>query len=375
MPSSPPFHFQLLQTDNTTDARRGVLTTPRGTIQTPVFMPVGTLATVKGVTIDHLESTGAEIILANTYHLAIRPGHEVVRSLGGVHGMSGWKRPILTDSGGFQVFSLSRLNRVTEDAATFHSHIDGRKIVLSPEHSIEIQQSLASDIMMQMDHVIGLPAPRADVADAMYRSVRWAKRCLAVATRDDQTLFAIVQGGLDADLRRESATALADLGGFGGYAIGGLSVGEPPPDMYRMIQATSPHLPTNQPRYLMGVGRPIDMIESVARGVDMFDCVMPTRNGRNAMAFTSRGPVKIRNAKFSGDLEPLDPECSCLACTRHTRGYLRHLFVSKEMLGPMLLSLHNLTYYCRLMKDIRTAIENERFDQLLQHHRQLWAKH
>ena len=342
-------------------ARRGVFLTPHGEVQTPGFMPVGTQGTVKGLTIDQVKSTGAHMILGNTYHLALRPGHETVRRLGGLHAMTGWEGPILTDSGGFQVFSLKAINEVTEHQATFRSHVDGAIIHLTPEHSIEIQEALGSDVAMVLDHVIALPAPREAVIDATQRSVRWARRCLQAARRDDQARFAIVQGGLDQQLRGQCARDLAAMP-FDGFAVGGLSVGEEPSEMYRVTAATTPHLPEKKPRYLMGVGRPIDLLESVARGIDLFDCVMPTRNGRNGLAFTDRGNLKLRNAIHREDTRPLEEECPCLAC-RHSRGYLRHLFIAGEMLGPILLSIHNLTYYQRLMSGARKAIEEDRFKE------------
>ena len=366
----PSFSFQLRRTDRTTGARRGTFRTPRGEVQTPAFMPVGTQATVKGLTADQLIGTGAEMILANTYHLCLRPGHEVVKKLGGLHRMMLWDGPILTDSGGFQIFSLGDLNKVTEEGATFKSHLDGAIIRLTPEYAIEIQEALGSDVAMVLDHVVKLPNSREVIIDALQRSVRWAARCLAAAKRDDQAKFAIVQGGLDETLRLQCARELAPMG-FDGFAVGGLSVGEPPAEMYRITAATTPELPVDKPRYLMGVGRPIDLLESIARGIDLFDCVMPTRNGRNAMAFTSAGPIKIRNAVHREDTRPLDENCPCIACL-HSRGYLRHLFVCDEMLGPTLLSIHNLTYYQRLMAEARAAIEQDRFQMLLDHHRRLW---
>ena len=351
-------------------ARRGVFVTPHGPVQTPGFMPVGTQGTVKGVTIDQVAATGAHMILGNTYHLALRPGHETVRKLGGLHGMTRWEGPILTDSGGFQVFSLDAINQVDEQAATFRSHLDGSIVRLTPEHSIEIQESLGSDVAMVLDHVVALPAERDVVQDAMERSIRWAKRCLESATRDDQAKFAIVQGGLDVDLRIQCARELATMD-FQGFAVGGLSVGEPPPEMYRITEATTPELPENKPRYLMGVGRPIDLIESVARGIDLFDCVMPTRNGRNGLAFTDSGSIKLRNAVHREDTSPLQESCPCIAC-RHSRGYLRHLFHAKEMLGPILLSIHNLTYYQQVMTETRQAIEQNRFTQYVAEKKQGW---
>ncbi|MEM9645381.1 MAG: tRNA guanosine(34) transglycosylase Tgt [Planctomycetota bacterium] len=365
------FRFKLHHIDPATGARRGTFETPHGPVQTPGFMPVGTQGTVKGLTIDQVASTGAHMILGNTYHLALRPGHETVRKLGGLHAMCGWQGPILTDSGGFQVFSLGKINRVTEHAATFQSHLDGRIIELTPERSIEIQEALGSDVAMVLDHVIALPAERDAVEDAMARSVRWAKRCQEFATREKQARFAIVQGGLDEELRGQCARELTSLG-FDGYAVGGLSVGEPPPEMYRVTAATTQHLPKNKPRYLMGVGRPIDLIESVARGIDLFDCVMPTRNGRNAIAFTDEGPIKLRNAIHREDTSSLDPECPCPAC-RHSRGYIRHLFNAKEMLGPILLSIHNLTYYQRIMDQARRAIEEDRYSDFMREKKLGWG--
>lgn len=270
--------------------------------------------------------------------------------------MFGWEGPILTDSGGFQIFSLKDINKITEHSVVFRSHIDGAIIDLTPERSIEIQEALGSDVAMVLDHVVALPAEPDEVQMAMERSIRWAERCLNAAGRSDQARFAIVQGGLDVPLRVQCARELSSMG-FEGYAVGGLSVGEAPAEMYRITGATTPELPTDKPRYLMGVGRPVDLLESVMRGIDLFDCVMPTRNGRNGLAFTDLGPIKIRNAKHRHATEPLEPECPCLACTRHTRGYLRHLFIAGEMLGPILMSLHNLTYYQRLMQGAREAIE------------------
>ncbi len=357
------FRFALRHRDAFTGARLGVFSTPRGDVDTPAFMPVGTQATVKGLTIDQVAATGAQMVLANTYHLALRPGHELVRRLGGLHAMMRWDGPILTDSGGFQIFSLGELNRVTEQAATFKSHIDGAVIVLTPEHSIAIQESLGSDIAMVLDHVVALPNSNEVIIDAVQRSIRWAKRCLDAATLDTQARFAIVQGGLDESLRVQCARELAAMP-FEGFAVGGLSVGEAPADMYRITAATCPELPEGKPRYLMGVGRPIDLLESISRGIDLFDCVMPTRNGRNAMAFTERGHIKIRNASHREDTRPLEEDCPCLAC-RHSRGYLRHLFVAGEMLGPILLSIHNLTYYQRLLTRARQAIREDCFGKFV----------
>ncbi|NND99505.1 MAG: tRNA guanosine(34) transglycosylase Tgt [Pirellulaceae bacterium] len=365
------FDFQLSHRDAATSARRGVFLTQHGPVQTPGFMPVGTQGTVKGMTIDQVKATGAHMILGNTYHLSLRPGPETVKRLGGLHAMCGWEGPILTDSGGFQVFSLDAINQVTEQQVTFRSHIDGAMVQLTPERSIEIQEALGSDVAMVLDHVIALPAEKSAVIDATERSVRWAKRCLESATREDQAKFAIVQGGLDAELRGQCARDLAAMD-FHGYAVGGLSVGEAPAEMYRVTAATCPHLPEHKPRYLMGVGRPIDLLESVLRGIDLFDCVMPTRNGRNGLAFTDSGHLKLRNAVHRDDTRPLEADCPCLAC-RHSRGYIRHLFIAKEMLGPTLLSIHNLTYYQRLMQGVRQAIESDSLTQFVAQKKAGWG--
>jgi len=364
--------YTLIHQDSNSNARRGQLQTAHGTVELPAFMPVGTHGTVKGVEIEQLEQTGAEMILGNTYHLSLRPGEEVVRDLGGLHQFFGWKGPILTDSGGFQIFSLgnySKLARLTEEEVVFRSHIDGSTVHLSPERAIKIQETLGSDIAMVLDHVVALPNDRNIVEEAMLRSIRWAKRCLQVADHPYQKIFAIVQGGLDPLLRRQCAEALVELGDsvpaggkqvLSGYAIGGLSVGESPQEMCDTLDVTVPYLPADKPRYLMGVGKPIDILNGIERGIDMFDCVMPTRNGRNAMAFTDEGAVRIRNAKYQRDDRPLEEDCPCPACKR-SRGYLRHLFMANEMLGPSLLAIHNLTYYQRLVARARKAIEENRF--------------
>ncbi|MCE5266872.1 MAG: tRNA guanosine(34) transglycosylase Tgt [Planctomycetaceae bacterium] len=362
--------FRRLHTDGGTHARRSVLSTPHGEVQLPAFMAVGTLASVKGLEIDQLRATGAEMILGNTYHLSLRPGEETVAALGGLHKFMGWPGPILTDSGGFQLFSLAHRVEITETEAVFRSHIDGHLVAISPERAVAIQEALGSDVAMALDHVVGLPNEPAVIRDATERSVRWARRCQDAATRSDQSLFAIVQGGLDPELRVWCARQLRELD-FAGYAIGGLSVGEEQAEMLRMLEATVPELPVDRPRYLMGVGRPEDLLESIARGVDMFDCVMPTRNGRNAMAFTDEGPMRLRNLKFERDERPLEDGCPCAAC-RRSRGYLRHLFMAGEMLGPTLLSIHNLTYYQRLMAGARKAIEQDRFDEYRQEKLRGW---
>jgi len=348
------FGFTLHKTDPYTKARLGRIDTSRGAIDTPVFMPVGTQGTVKGLTTDQVQSTGAQIILGNTYHLALRPGSERVQRLGGLHRFMGWPAPILTDSGGFQIFSLAGLTKITEQGAEFRSHVDGSLLKLTPEESIAIQERLGSDIAMVLDHVLALPAERSRVEEAMHRSTRWAERCLVAAKLEQQAKFAIVQGGLDTELRKISATSLSQMP-FDGFAVGGLSVGEEPSEMYRVIGETTPYLPTNKPRYLMGVGRPIDLLEGIARGIDMFDCVMPTRNGRNALAFSWEGTLRLRNAIHADDPRPIDETCPCLGC-RHSRAYIRHLFIAKEMLGPILLTHHNLVFYQRLMSAARQQI-------------------
>ncbi|MFA8020300.1 tRNA guanosine(34) transglycosylase Tgt [Bremerella cremea] len=365
------FQYQLKHQDGTSKARRGQFVTPHGVVQTPAFMPVGTQGTVKGLEIGMVRQTGAQMILGNTYHLSLRPGDDVVADLGGLHKFMGWDGPILTDSGGFQIFSLAQMRKITEQEAVFRSHIDGRKIHLSPERSIEIQENLGSDIAMVLDHVVALPNEPKVIREAMDRSIRWAKRCQDAATRKDQAQFAIVQGGLDEKLRVECAERLGELN-FPGYAIGGLSVGEPPPEMYRILDATCPALPAEKPRYLMGVGRPEDLLEGIRRGVDLFDCVMPTRNGRNALAFTDEGTVRLRNAKYQRDSTPLDPK-SVPQVAGLSRAYLRHLFMAKEMLGPILLTLHNVAYYQRLMREAQAAIEEDRFESFYQAKMEGWG--
>ncbi|GHT44289.1 queuine tRNA-ribosyltransferase [Planctomycetales bacterium] len=353
--------YTLIHQDPHCNARRGRLTTAHGNVELPAFMPVGTLGTVKGVEISQLQKTGAEMILGNTYHLSLRPGEDVVKELGGLHHFCGWNAPILTDSGGFQIFSLAKIMRLDEDGAVFRSHIDGSKIELPPERSVQIQEALGSDIAMVLDHVVALPNDYQTLEDAMLRTVRWAKRCKAAANHPYQKQFAIVQGGLEASLRKQCAELLAELD-FAGYAIGGLSVGETPQEMYDALDFTLPFMPKEKPRYLMGVGKPEDILNGILRGVDLFDCVMPTRNGRNAQAFTPHGTLRLRNAQYQRDDRPLDETCSCPAC-RRSRGYLRHLFMAEEMLGPILLTIHNLTYYQRLVAGARQAIEENRFTQ------------
>jgi len=353
------FAFSLCHCDAGCAARAGVLNTPHGSVQTPAFMPVATQGSVKGVLPEQLRRAGSQIVLSNTYHLLLRPGPDAIERLGGLHAFMQWDGPILTDSGGFQVFSLAERTKVTEAGARFRSHVDGRLVELTPEGAVAVQESLGSDVAMVLDHLVALPNSPSVIRDAAERSIRWAIRCRKAQRREDQALFAIVQGGLDLDLRAECAQRLMEWD-FPGYAIGGLSVGEPPEQMYRVVEATTPHLPGDRPRYLMGVGRPEDILECVRRGIDLFDCVMPTRNGRNAMAFTDDGPLRLRNAVHQLDSRPIDERCPCPAC-RYSRAYLRHLFMANEMLGPILLSIHNLTYYHRLLADARRAIEADRF--------------
>ena len=357
-------HFDLQHVDCHAGARLGELRTPHGTVCTPAFMPVGTQATIKGLTPEMVRATGAQMVLANTYHLALRPGEDVVKQLGGLHQFSGWKGPILTDSGGFQLFSLARISKVTDQGAQFRSHIDGRLLELSPERAVAIQEQLGSDIAMVLDHVVALPSERSLVQEACQRTVVWAERSRAAAAREGQSLFAIVQGGLDPQLREWCTERLVAFD-FPGYAIGGLSVGEAPAEMYRVLDVTAPLLPEDRPRYLMGVGRPEDLLEAIRRGIDLFDCVMPTRNGRNALAFTDRGTLRMKNRVHREDPRPLEADCPCTAC-QHSRGFLRHLFIAGEMLGPILLSIHNLTYYQRLLSVVREAIKADRFEECYQ---------
>jgi queuine tRNA-ribosyltransferase len=366
------FRFEIKHRDAGSAARRAVFSTPHGYVDTPAFMPVGTQGAVKGLSPDQVRTTGAQMLLGNTYHLTLRPGEDVVAELGGLHRFMGWDGPILTDSGGFQLFSLAQMRRVTDEAATFRSHIDGRLLELSPERAVAIQEALGSDVAMVLDDVVGLPCDRARLSEAVERTIQWARRCQTAARRSDQALFAIVQGGLEADLRVDCARRLADLD-FVGYAVGGLSVGEDPADMYRMLDVTVPAMPADRPRYLMGVGRPVDLLEGVRRGIDLFDCVMPTRNGRNALAFTDEGALRLRNKQHERDERPIDAACPCPAC-RFSRGYLRHLFMAGEMLGPVLLSAHNLTYYQRLMSGAREAIERDAFVPYLERKLSGWRK-
>jgi queuine tRNA-ribosyltransferase len=344
-------------------ARAGTLHTAHGDVQTPVFMPVGTAGTVKAMTADAVRATGASIVLGNTYHLMLRPGAERVGRLGGLHKMMDWHGPILTDSGGFQVMSLSKLRKMDKDGVTFQSHINGEKFRLTPERSIEIQHLLDADITMCFDECIEYPASHEEAARAMRLSMAWAKRSRdAFTPREGYGLFGIQQGSTFEDLRAESAKALTEIG-FEGYAIGGLAVGEGQEEMFRTLDFTVPMLPETHPRYLMGVGTPSDLIGAVRRGVDMFDCVIPTRSGRTGRGYTSRGILNMRNAKHAENLEPLDPDCDCPACSRHSLAYLHHLFKAGEMLGPMLLTWHNIRYYQTLMARLRGAIIAGRFEE------------
>jgi queuine tRNA-ribosyltransferase len=354
------FALKIEATDGT--ARAGTLLTAHGPVETPVFMPVGTAGTVKAMTADAVRSTGARIVLGNTYHLMLRPGAERVAKLGGLHRFMDWPGPILTDSGGYQVMSLSRLRKMDADGVTFQSHIDGSKHRLTPERSIEIQHLLDATITMVLDECTPFPATPDQARESMELSMRWARRSRdAFTPRPAYALFGIVQGSIYPDLRARSAAALRDIG-FEGYAIGGLAVGEGQEMMLTVLDATVPHLPTDRPRYLMGVGTPDDLIEAVRRGIDMFDCVIPTRAGRTARAYTSQGVFNLRNARFAEDDRPLDPACHCPACSRHSRAYLHHLFRAEEMLGPMLLTWHNVTYYQTLMAGMRAAIRAGRLD-------------
>jgi queuine tRNA-ribosyltransferase len=352
MPDSP-LRFELLATKG--KARAGLLHLPHGTIETPIFMPVGTLANVKTLESRDLEELGAQIILNNAFHLHLRPGVDVIRQAGGVHQFQNWKRPILTDSGGYQVFSLSKMRKITDEGVRFASPIDGSKHFFTPESTIALEEALGPDIAMVLDDVVALPATYDDTARAMRRSVAWAQRAANARTRADQAVFGIVQGGLHEDLRLESAQATVDIG-FDGYAIGGLSVGEPPEEMYPMVEAVTQVLPESQPRYLMGVGTPRDLRECVARGVDMFDCVYPTRLARHGTAMTSQGKANMINARFKTDFGPLDPECACPTCRQYSRAYLYHLTKCREMLGARLLTIHNVSFYLQLMKQLRAEI-------------------
>ena len=357
--------FQIVHQDSHSRGRRGLLTTAHGTIETPAFMPVGTAGAVKGITPQQLKETGTGIILANTYHLLLRPGVETIEKLGGLHKFMAWDRPILTDSGGYQVFSLSPLTRVDDDGVEFASHIDGSKIYLNAEIATEIQNRLAADIIMCLDQCTPFGVSAAQLRKAVERTIQWAKRTKKAHRKPNQLLFAIVQGGINLQMRTRCASELVRTG-FDGYAIGGLSVGEGHDNMIRTVSHTTALLPQDKPRYLMGVGTPADIAAAVGAGVDMFDCVLPTRNGRNAFAFTEKGPLRMRNNAHIDDTRPIEAGCACYCCRHFSRGTLRHFFNCGEMLGPMLVSLHNLTFYQGLMAKIRQALKkNELTD---------WAK-
>ena len=353
------FRFELLASDGA--ARRGRVTTAHGTIETPAFMPVGTAAPVKAMTPEAVRMTGAEIVLCNTYHLMLRPGAERVARLGGLHRFMNWPGPVLTDSGGYQVMSLASLRKLSEQGVQFQSHLDGSKHLLTPERSIGIQHLLDATITMAFDECTPYPATLEQAAASMELSMRWARRSRdAFVERAGYAIFGIVQGGVHAELRARSVAALTAIG-FHGYAIGGLAVGEPAHERDATLRATTPLLPADAPRYLMGVGKPVDIVAAVARGIDMFDCVLPTRSGRTAQAWTRDGPLNLRNARFAEDQAPLDPACACATCRGHSRAYLHHLIKAEEMLGPMLLTQHNLTYYQDVMREMRAAIGGGRF--------------
>lgn len=367
-----PSHFQVLHQDSGCRARTARLETGHGVINTPIFMPVGTNATVKAMRPEDLKEAAAQIILANTYHLYLRPGHRLVEQLGGLHRFMAWDGPILTDSGGFQVYSLTELRKITEEGVAFRSHIDGSPHLLTPELSIKIQESLGADIIMCFDECPPAEAERGYVERSLAMTTRWARRCKEAHSRADQHLFGIVQGGRFSDLRQRSLQELQQIG-FDGYALGGLSVGEEKPVMHEVMDACNDLLPVDHPRYIMGIGTPEDLVEAVWRGYDMFDCVMPTRNARNGMLFTSRGRVNIKRKQYEDDQGPLDPDCSCYVCRTYSRAYLRHLFRSGEILSSMLNTHHNIAWYLNLMDRIRTAIAQDSFEAFRKefyHHQQ-----
>lgn len=363
------FDFELLATDPSTSARRGRFHTTHGPIDTPLFMPVGTRATVKGVMTSQLADLGAQVVLANTYHLFLRPGADLVAEAGGLHAFMNWDRAILTDSGGFQIFSLADTLKLTDDGVRFRSIVDGAWHFWSPEDNMRVQEQLGADIIMQLDQCPPYPAERDLVATAVRRSADWAARCKVAHSREDQALFGIVQGGVHTDLRLESAERLVEIG-FPGYGIGGYSVGEPHDLMLESLAPVAAALPANKPRYLMGVGNPTTMLEAIALGVDLFDCVLPTRTARLGTAFSSEGRLNMRNARFVRDFGPLDPQCTCSTCTQYSRSYIRHLVNTKEMLGAMLLSVHNLHYLLDLTAKAREAIAGERYGEFLDSWRQ-----
>jgi queuine tRNA-ribosyltransferase len=350
--------FELVKTDGA--ARLGRLITPHGVVETPAFMPVGTQGSVKGLTPDELKALGTRIVLANTYHLFLRPGHTLIRDLGGLHRFMGWEGPILTDSGGFQVYSLAPLRKISEDGVRFRSHLDGSEQLLTPEVSIQAQQALGADIIHPLDECLAQAASWHETERSLALTLRWAVRAKAVHAGGDQALFGIVQGGVYADLRRRAVEETCALG-FDGYAIGGLAVGEPKPLMLDLVELVSALLPEDRPRYLMGVGKPPDLVEAVARGVDLFDCVLPTRNARNGQLFTAQGVLAIKNARYASDPAPPDPGCACYTCRNFSRAYLRHLYLARELLAPRLLTLHNLAFYQTLMAEMRAAVADGSF--------------
>ena len=355
--------FELLATDQ--QARRGKIHFTRGIVETPAFMPVGTYGTVKGMTTEQVRETGADIILGNTFHLMLRPGTDIINLHGDLHDFIHWDRPILTDSGGFQVFSLGDMRKITEEGVHFRSPVNGDKVFLSPEKSMEVQRLLGADIVMIFDECTPYPATEKQARDSMELSLRWAARSKIAHQGNDAALFGIVQGGMYENLRQRSLEALMKIG-FDGYAIGGLSVGEPKNDMFHVLDHLTPEMPTETPRYLMGVGTPSDLVEAVKRGIDMFDCVMPTRNARNGQLFTSQGVMKIRNSQYRMDTNPIDPLCNCYTCQNYSRAYLHHLDKTREMLGAHLNTVHNLHYYQTLMKGLRHAIETQTLDEFIQ---------
>lgn len=354
--------YQVKQSDRHSKGRIGLLTTGHAEVTTPAFMPVGSLGPIKGLEPEDLERLGFRLILNNAYHLYLRPGHKTVADMGGLHAFTGWPGAVLTDSGGFQIFSLAKLCEVTDAGVTFQSHLDGSTHFITPEKTIEIEEALGADIIMVLDHCVALPADREIVQESVRRTQLWAERCQVSRRRTDQALFGIIQGGLEADLRVASARELVGLG-FDGYAIGGLSVGESKSDMYAMLDVTVPVLPERKPRYLMGVGYPEDLLEGVARGIDLFDCVVPSRHGRTGSLFTTTGRVVIKQAQYAEDERPIDPDCLCPVCRRYSRAYLHHLFMVKEMLGARLNTIHNLWYYSDLMRRIRGALEEGTFSE------------
>ncbi len=366
----PSVTYELLHVDKTTGARRGIVHTPHGDIQTPIFMPVGTQATVKSMTVEELKENGAQIILSNTYHLYLRPGSKLVKKAGGLHNFMRWDRPILTDCGGFQVFSLSDLRTITEEGVEFKSHLDGSKHFFSPEKVMEIEEDLGADIIMSFDECCPYPSTYEYTKNSMERTTRWAKRCKE-AHKTNQAIFGIIQGGFYEDLRKKSAEDLIALD-FPGYAIGGISVGEPKEEYIKMLKYTTPLMPENKPRYLMGVGSPDYLLEAAMAGIDMCDCVLPTRIARNGTAMTSHGKLVVRNAGYAEDFSPLDPECDCYACKNYTRAYIRHLIKCNEILGVRLLSIHNIKFLTNLMERVRIEIEN---DNLLNFVKEFYKKY